>query len=126
MAEHAVAEHLFALAAEDGEVRGVDVHHAELGIAQHHPVLSGVEDGAVLLFARAQRFLGALARADVARHVQHVRPALVLDRDAAQLDVDLGAVLAQRTVSTTAGSPASARRWRAWIVASGSTAPPST
>src|SRR5262249_51581650 len=66
----------------------------EMRIAQHHPVLRGVEDRAVLLLACPQRVLGALARADVAQDAQDMRATLVPERDATQLDCDAAAVLA--------------------------------
>jgi hypothetical protein len=92
--EHAVlAQHLGMRQATHALVGCVDVDDAELGITQHQRIGRGVEDGAVLRFAVAQRLLGALAFGDVAAHSQHMRLAGVADRQVAQLDVEDAAVL---------------------------------
>src|SRR4029079_19072456 len=88
------AAHLIAGVAAHRDVRGVDVDDAEVRIPQHEGVRRRVKDGAVLLLACPQGFLGAAALGDVAADVEHVRLAAVADRHAARLDVEAAAVLA--------------------------------
>jgi hypothetical protein len=89
-----VADHLLACGRLQREVGGVRVDHPHPLVANHHHVGRDIEDRAVLLLAHAQRMLGTLALGDVARHVQHVRPAVVGHRHA----VHLG--LVRRAVTT--------------------------
>ncbi len=88
------ADDLLAPASARRLVGRVHIHDAELGVAQHQRVGRGVEDGAVLLLARAQRALGELALGDVAADVQHVRLAAVAHRHAAHLEHERRAVRA--------------------------------
>src|SRR5688572_706225 len=89
-------QHLPARIAIDALVGGVYVDAPEVGIPQHQRILGSVEDRPVLLLARAQQLLLALARGDVAADVEDVRLALVQDRHAARLDVEAAAILAPR------------------------------
>ena len=102
-----LAEHFLARVAAHALVGRVDVDHAEIGVAQDHAVGGGMEDPAVLLLARAQRLLGALALADVAADVEHVRLALVEHRDRAQLPLLAPAVRARARSRASSISPAS-------------------
>ena len=64
--------------------------------AQQHCVGRGIEDRAVLLLARPQRFLGLLAFGDVARNREHVRLAAMPERDRMHLGPDALAAPADR------------------------------
>ena len=75
------AQHLVACPATHSLVGCVDVNDSELGIAQHERVCGGVENGAILLFARAYRLLGSPPLGDIARDPQDVRRTAMLERD---------------------------------------------
>ena len=58
-------QHLLASIPEQGDEGGIDVDDPALLVEHRHAVHRRVEDGAILLLARAQGPLGALARRDV-------------------------------------------------------------
>ena len=107
--EVAASERLGARPAAHLLVRGIDVHHPEALVAQHHRVGGGVEDRAVAALARAQRLFGALARGDVASDVERVRPAAVRHRHHRHLEEEARAVLAHRLDPSVPPRPARAR-----------------
>ncbi len=89
------AQHLRTGKAAHRLVGGIDVHDAEVGVAQHQRIGRGVEDRAVLRLAVAQRLLGAPAVGDVAQ-VAHEDAALGHGGDAdGDLHREFGAVRAQ-------------------------------
>ena len=92
--QRGLADHLGAALAAHRLVGRVDVHDAEVRVAQHQRVGAGVEDGAVLLLAAAQRVHRLSLLGDVASDVEHVRRAAVLHRHRQQLDEDGRAVRA--------------------------------
>ena len=80
-----LAHHIVGPVAMHGEEGRIGVDDAELRVAQHQRIARCIEDCAVLLLARAQRFFGQLAMGDLAGKREHAAMAADLRR----LEADL-------------------------------------
>src|SRR5688572_14311626 len=86
------AQHLVARPAAHSLVGCIDVNDAELRVAQHERVGGGVENGAILLFARAYRLLGSPPLGDIARDPEDVRRATMMKWDDPHFEIEPRAV----------------------------------
>ncbi len=105
-----VADHLLARPAEHALGGAVHVDALQARVPQHERILRDVEHRPVLRLALLRRLLGPLALGDVAHDHQAVRPAEVVHRHAAKLDVEERAVGAPRLALALEDAPFIRRR----------------